>query len=41
MLRAAGLAFAQGTYPTRAITIVVPYPAGESNDTFARQVARN
>lgn len=34
------LAFAQGAYPTKAITIVVPYPAGGSNDTFARQVAK-
>ncbi|KQX19862.1 tripartite tricarboxylate transporter substrate binding protein [Variovorax sp. Root434] len=36
----AGTAFAQATYPTKAITIVVPYPAGGSNDTFARQVAK-
>jgi tripartite-type tricarboxylate transporter receptor subunit TctC len=34
------LASAQGTYPTKPITIVVPYPAGGSNDTFARQVAK-
>ncbi|MEJ7685947.1 MAG: tripartite tricarboxylate transporter substrate binding protein [Variovorax sp.] len=34
-----GSAFAQA-YPSRAITIVVPYPAGGSNDTFARQVAK-
>ncbi|MEJ8854517.1 tripartite tricarboxylate transporter substrate binding protein [Variovorax robiniae] len=34
------LAFAQGAYPTKLITIVVPYPAGGSNDTFARQVAK-
>jgi len=33
-------AFAQAAYPARAITIVVPYPAGGSNDTFARQVAK-
>ncbi|MGJ7610139.1 MULTISPECIES: tripartite tricarboxylate transporter substrate binding protein [unclassified Variovorax] len=33
-------AFAQAPYPTRSITIVVPYPAGGSNDTFARQVAK-
>lgn len=33
-------AFAQATYPTKSITIVVPYPAGGSNDTFARQVAK-
>ncbi|MGJ7500295.1 tripartite tricarboxylate transporter substrate binding protein [Variovorax sp. ZT5P49] len=36
----AGAAFAQGAYPSKAITIVVPYPAGGSNDTFARQVAK-
>lgn len=34
------LVFAQGAYPAKAITIVVPYPAGGSNDTFARQVAK-
>ena len=33
-------AFAQAAYPSRTITIVVPYPAGGSNDTFARQVAK-
>ena len=44
VLAAGGLlsagAFAQATYPTKGITIVVPYPAGGSNDTFARQVAK-
>ena len=44
VLAAGGLlsagAFAQAPYPTRSITIVVPYPAGGSNDTFARQVAK-
>ncbi len=35
-----GAAFAQAAYPAKAITIVVPYPAGGSNDTFARQVAK-
>ena len=35
-----GSAFAQAAYPTKPITIVVPYPAGGSNDTFARQVAK-
>ena len=35
-----GSALAQQTYPTKAITIVVPYPAGGSNDTFARQIAK-
>ncbi|MEJ8850412.1 tripartite tricarboxylate transporter substrate binding protein [Variovorax rhizosphaerae] len=34
------LALAQGAYPSKPITIVVPYPAGGSNDTFARQVAK-
>jgi tripartite-type tricarboxylate transporter receptor subunit TctC len=33
-------AFAQAAYPAKPITIVVPYPAGGSNDTFARQVAK-
>ncbi len=36
----AGVALAQGTYPSKTITVVVPYPAGGSNDTFARQVAK-
>jgi tripartite-type tricarboxylate transporter receptor subunit TctC len=36
----AGTAFAQGAFPSKTITIVVPYPAGGSNDTFARQVAK-
>lgn len=35
-----GAAMAQAAYPSKAITIVVPYPAGGSNDTFARQVAK-
>lgn len=35
-----GSAFVQAAYPTKPITIVVPYPAGGSNDTFARQVAK-
>jgi len=34
------LCFAQGAWPTKPITIVVPYPAGGSNDTFARQIAK-
>ena len=37
----AGAASAQpGWKPSRVATIVVPYPAGGSNDTFARQVAK-
>jgi len=35
-----GAAFGQAAYPAKPITIVVPYPAGGSNDTFARQVAK-
>ena len=30
---------AQGDYPERAITMIVPYPAGGPNDTIARSVA--
>ncbi len=33
-------AWAQGSYPSRPITMVVPYPPGGSNDLFARQVAK-
>lgn len=44
VLAAGGLlsagAFAQAAYPAKSITIVVPYSAGGSNDTFARQVAK-
>lgn len=36
-----GMAPAQDTYPTRAITIVVPYPPGGSNDVFARRLSRS
>ncbi|MDH6593348.1 tripartite-type tricarboxylate transporter receptor subunit TctC/citrate lyase beta subunit [Variovorax sp. TBS-050B] len=39
-LLSAGGASAQEAYPAKPITIVVPYPAGGSNDTFARQVAK-
>ncbi|MCT9812187.1 tripartite tricarboxylate transporter substrate binding protein [Acidovorax sp. Be4] len=31
---------AQPAYPTKPITMVVPYPPGGSNDSFARQIAR-
>jgi tripartite-type tricarboxylate transporter receptor subunit TctC len=33
-------ALAQGAYPTRAVTIIVPYPPSGSNDVFARAVAK-
>lgn len=33
-------ALAEDAYPTKMITIVVPYPAGGSNDTFARRIAK-
>ena len=33
-----GLALAQGTYPTRAIKFVVPFPGGGINDVLARIV---
>jgi tripartite-type tricarboxylate transporter receptor subunit TctC len=39
-LASSGTALAQSDYPSRPITIVVPYPPGGSNDVFARQVAR-
>jgi tripartite-type tricarboxylate transporter receptor subunit TctC len=31
---------AQGKFPTRAVTLVVPYPAGGSNDIFARALGK-
>jgi tripartite-type tricarboxylate transporter receptor subunit TctC len=34
------LAFAQDKYPSKPITIVVPYPAGGSNDVFARMIGK-
>jgi tripartite-type tricarboxylate transporter receptor subunit TctC len=38
----AGTAGAQtaDAFPSRPITIVVPYPPGGSNDVFARQVGK-
>jgi tripartite-type tricarboxylate transporter receptor subunit TctC len=32
--------FAQVTFPTKPVTIIVPYPAGGSNDTFARELGK-
>jgi tripartite-type tricarboxylate transporter receptor subunit TctC len=37
---AAGGALAQGKYPAKPVTIIVPYPPGGSNDTFAREVGK-
>ena len=34
------VALAQEAWPSRPITVVVPYPAGGSNDVFARAVGR-
>jgi tripartite-type tricarboxylate transporter receptor subunit TctC len=33
-------ALAQGKFPTRSVTLVVPYPAGGSNDIFARALGK-
>jgi tripartite-type tricarboxylate transporter receptor subunit TctC len=36
----ASLVFAQDKYPARAVTMIVPYPPGGSNDVFARELAK-
>ena len=38
MMMAPGMASAQGTYPTRPVTIIVPAPAGAGIDLIARVV---
>jgi tripartite-type tricarboxylate transporter receptor subunit TctC len=40
LLVSGGASAQAAAYPSKPITIVVPYPAGGSNDTFARQVAK-
>ena len=37
----ASLAQAEVPYPSRPVTIIVPYPAGGSNDTFARTLGKH
>jgi tripartite-type tricarboxylate transporter receptor subunit TctC len=39
LLAAAGLAFAQGAFPTKPITMIVPFPPGGLADTVGRPVA--
>lgn len=36
----AGSVFAQAKFPTKPVTIIVPYPPGGSNDTFARELGK-
>ena len=36
-----GVLSAQSGFPTKPITLVVPYPVGGSNDVFARLIAKN
>ncbi|WP_414708972.1 tripartite tricarboxylate transporter substrate binding protein [Ramlibacter sp.] len=38
-LAAAGLAFAQGAFPTKPVTMIVPFPPGGLADTVGRPVA--
>jgi tripartite-type tricarboxylate transporter receptor subunit TctC len=40
LLAGAGTAMAQDNFPSKPITIVVPYPPGGSNDVFARTIAK-
>ena len=35
-----GASHAQGIYPLKPVTLIVPYPPGGSNDVFARQIAK-
>ena len=37
---AIGVAHAQTKFPSKPVTIIVPYPAGGSNDTFARELSK-
>ena len=37
---AAGPALAQPRFPSKPVTIIVPYPPGGSNDTFARELGK-
>ena len=35
-----GTSFSQQKFPAKTVTIIVPYPAGGSNDTFARELGK-
>jgi tripartite-type tricarboxylate transporter receptor subunit TctC len=39
-LSASSVAFAQAAYPTKAITLIVPYPAGGANDMLGRLIGQ-